>query len=263
MSDYSLHSAILFYKTPGGLDAILWLVGFFLARSTALPCCPSRAHRLEGPAAMQHHPGQSQPLDIMCPALTPPACRCREPRPRGGTCYKHALAPASRPRCAQRFLWICKWFCVSLRSPSGACCWLGTKPGSAASVSHAGTALLERRASGWKRAARLHARCLQQQQLFLLVGRRAELVAPCLHPAVQLPPPHRGFPPSLPSRSRGAAVSRAHGWAPIRSRNSTVSPSGCEPLSSPSWITLRGLKGNQRGLHGRDPQISIRKHNGR
>lgn len=142
MSDYSLHSTILFYKTPGGLPC------HFMA--SRVPLC-LRHSVTTVPWLMAHevlwweqpHPMLRQPLAPTRsgthspspahhgPARSPGTGTCPLGHTQAGdTCYKHALAPAEGPALGSDgvFLWICKLFRVSLRSPSGVRSWHGTKP---------------------------------------------------------------------------------------------------------------------------------------
>lgn len=142
MSDYSLHSTILFYKTPGALPC-----HFMASRAplrsrrgvtTRVPANGSPGpevgaapslHRqpLEPTSSGTHSPSPAQ----HGPARSPGTGAVPQEHTRAGdTCCKHALAPAEGPALGSDgvVLWICKLFCISLRSPSGVRSWHGTKP---------------------------------------------------------------------------------------------------------------------------------------
>lgn len=142
MSDYSLHSTILFYKTPGGLPChfmasrvpfclqhgvttVPWLMAHQVLRWEQ----PHATHRqpLASPCSGTHSPSPAH----HGPAGSPGTGACPPGAAQvGDTCYEHDLAPAERPALGSSgvFLWICKLFRVSLRSPSGVRSWHGTKP---------------------------------------------------------------------------------------------------------------------------------------
>lgn len=145
---------------------------------------------------MQLHPGQGQPRDPMCSVLTALPCTPRLPARLAQGSHPPRVAPAANtlwhlprdPAVQQRYFFLTDLQIIllfSTVSPRSVLLARDQGQAPAASVSHPGTPAAS--PAGKPAARLLHARCLQQQQLFLPLGRRVDSAAPL--PASSCPAP--------------------------------------------------------------------------